>query len=55
MDLNEYAKMCHTAAGYSGWWNDLDIEGALREKMQYNARRADHKPQNRRLPGGKKT
>lgn len=31
----------------------LDLEGALREKMEYNAQRADHKPENRRRAGGK--
>jgi NTP pyrophosphatase (non-canonical NTP hydrolase) len=31
----------------------LDLPGALAEKLQYNAMRADHKPENRRLPGGK--
>ena len=32
----------------------IDLSGAFEEKMQYNARRADHKLENRRLPGGKK-
>ena len=31
----------------------LDVGGALAEKMAYNAVRADHKPENRKLPGGK--
>ena len=31
----------------------MDLEGAFREKMAYNAVRADHKPENRILPGGK--
>lgn len=31
----------------------LDIEGALCEKMAFNAQRADHKPENRRAAGGK--
>lgn len=31
-----------------------DIEGALREKMAYNAQRADHKRENRALENGKK-
>ena len=31
----------------------LDLAGALVEKMAFNAARADHKPANRRLPGGK--
>lgn len=30
-----------------------DIGGALVEKLEYNASRADHKPENRRQPGGK--
>lgn len=32
----------------------LDIEGAYQEKMEYNARRADHKPEYRKMTGGKK-
>lgn len=32
---------------------DLDLEGAIHEKMEYNANRADHKPENRRKEGGK--
>lgn len=32
----------------------LDIEGAYQEKMAYNASRADHKPEIRRLSGGKR-
>ena len=32
----------------------LDLEGAYQEKMAYNAIRADHKIENRILPGGKK-
>ena len=31
-----------------------DLAGAFEEKMQYNARRPDHKIENRILPGGKK-
>lgn len=31
----------------------LDLEGALREKMEYNARREDHKLENRAKDGGK--
>lgn len=37
------------AGGY-----DLDIAGAIAEKLQYNAARADHKPENRAKDGGKK-
>ena len=32
---------------------NLDLGGAIAEKLQYNASRADHKPENRRQPGGK--
>ncbi len=32
---------------------NMDLEGAYQEKMEYNAHRADHKPENRILPGGK--
>ncbi|GEK48947.1 hypothetical protein HPA02_32300 [Bisbaumannia pacifica] len=31
-----------------------DIIGAVIEKLAYNAERADHKPENRAAPGGKK-
>lgn len=31
----------------------MDLEGAYQEKMAFNAVRADHKPENRVLPGGK--
>lgn len=37
-------------AGYCGF----DIGGAVVEKMAYNARRADHKPEARAAAGGKK-
>ena len=33
---------------------DLDLGGAIAEKMEYNAQRADHKPENRAKPGGKR-
>lgn len=33
---------------------DLDVAGAIAEKLEFNARRADHKPENRRAVGGKK-
>jgi NTP pyrophosphatase (non-canonical NTP hydrolase) len=32
----------------------LDLDGAYREKMAYNAQRADHQAENRKLAGGKK-
>ena len=36
-------------AGYQG----LDLEGAIQEKLAYNATRADHIPANRAKAGGK--
>lgn len=32
---------------------DLDIGGAIAEKLAYNATRQDHRPENRALTGGK--
>jgi len=32
----------------------LDIAGAMAEKLEFNAKRADHKPENRLKEGGKK-
>jgi NTP pyrophosphatase (non-canonical NTP hydrolase) len=32
----------------------LDVAGAIAEKLEYNLRRADHKPEARLQPGGKK-
>ena len=32
---------------------ELDVEGARKEKMAFNAQRADHKAENRAKPGGK--
>lgn len=31
----------------------LDLSGAILEKLEYNAQRADHKPENRAAAGGK--
>lgn len=36
------------AGGY-----DLDIAGAIADKLEYNAKRADHKIENRKAAGGK--
>lgn len=36
------------AGGYN-----LDVAGAIAEKLAYNASRADHQPENRRAEGGK--
>jgi NTP pyrophosphatase (non-canonical NTP hydrolase) len=38
---------------YAGAYG-LDLSGAFEEKMEYNAKRADHKPENRAAAGGKK-
>lgn len=38
----------------AGCWLGLDLAGAVIEKAEYNRNRADHKPENRRLAGGKK-
>ena len=35
-------------------WMKLDLAGALTEKLEYNRKRADHKPENRAKEGGKK-
>lgn len=40
-------------ADYCGRWG-YDLGGAIVEKMQYNANRADHKIENRIKDGGKK-
>lgn len=32
---------------------DLDLAGAIIDKLEYNANREDHKPESRRLAGGK--
>lgn len=37
---------------YAGGFG-LDLGGALKEKLEYNAKRADHKPENRAKAGGK--
>ena len=34
--------------------HDIDLDEVFWEKMQYNAQRADHKPENRAKEGGKK-
>lgn len=41
-------RICDLAGGLG-----LDLPGALVEKMEYNKTRADHKIENRKLPGGK--
>ncbi len=41
-------RICDLAGGCG-----LDLGGAVAEKLAYNQARADHKPENRRLDGGK--
>ncbi|WP_286717246.1 hypothetical protein [Thalassolituus sp. UBA2009] len=38
---------------YAGGF-ELDVAGAMLEKLEYNASREDHKPESRRLKNGKK-
>jgi NTP pyrophosphatase (non-canonical NTP hydrolase) len=38
---------------FAGGFN-LDVAGAIAEKLEYNAQRADHKIENRKLKDGKK-
>lgn len=49
----ELADLLIRVFDYAGAFN-LELAAAFREKMAYNARRADHKPENRLKPGGKK-
>lgn len=42
-------RICDIAGGLN-----LDLGGAVAEKMAFNASRADHKPENRKLADGKK-
>jgi NTP pyrophosphatase (non-canonical NTP hydrolase) len=41
-------RICDYAGGHG-----YDLAGAVLEKLEYNAKRADHKPENRLKPGGK--
>lgn len=50
----ELADLIIRVLDYAGAYN-LDVGGAMAEKLAYNANRADHKPENRAKPGGKKT
>jgi hypothetical protein len=34
-------------------WLELDVPGAMMEKLAYNRQRADHKEENREKEGGK--
>jgi NTP pyrophosphatase (non-canonical NTP hydrolase) len=53
MEEVEAADLLIRIFDYAGW-RGLDLAGAVYEKMQYNAHRADHKPENRAAVGGKK-
>lgn len=50
------AVLAVVAAGVCAWayHRGLDLDGAFKEKMEYNAIRLDHKPENRVKEGGKK-
>lgn len=43
-----FIRVCDTAGAYG-----FDLGGAVEEKMAYNAKRADHQPENRAKAGGK--
>lgn len=49
----EFADAIIRMADFAGRYG-MDLEGAIREKMEYNAQRADHKRENRAKEGGKK-
>jgi len=49
----ELADLIIRALDYAGW-RQLDLAGAIVDKMAYNRVRADHKHENRRKTGGKK-
>lgn len=49
----ELADLIIRALDYAGGFN-MDLGGAFEEKMEYNANRADHKPENRVKEDGKK-
>lgn len=49
VELADTVIRCMDLAGMLGY----DLGAAIKEKLIYNAQRADHKPQNRMLEGGK--
>ena len=48
----EFADAIIRILSLAGWLN-YDVAGAVMEKLEYNRRRADHKPENRVKEGGK--
>lgn len=53
METVELADIVVRVLDYAGG-RGLDVGSALVEKLQYNTKRADHKPENRAADGGKK-
>lgn len=49
----EIADLLIRVLSYAAKYN-IDLDGAYTEKMRYNETRADHQPEERRKPGGKK-
>lgn len=52
-DVEAWFGWCLRAIKSVCFFYNFDFDGAYTEKMAYNAKRADHKPENRVLPGGK--
>jgi len=54
MNINESYSLCLKFIQHVANSQGYDLEGALREKLAYNAKRQDHKRENRAAKGGKK-
>ena len=53
-DIEKFYSVVIQTIDYVGHLNDYDVMGALREKLEYNKTRADHKRENRQADDGKK-